>query len=275
MQFATQSVAEGILIEALEIFEGGPTIDLQASTDPVLRRQQPYPFRQWKANGTTWSWNGPAGSSSNQSWTINNISLSDAGNYDITVTDANGCSAIDAITVNVIFPLPTANMVVSPTSACEGQSISISFMGNAQCQHHLQHRQRQSIYYPRRNGQRLHRRHTARKYEYDHFADRRFGRQPARLPLTQSTTVTITPAPTATVTAPATACEGAPVTFTFSGDTQCHHQLQRRIGPTIHHPFPGRYLFGQYDYGHYRPHLHPRRCQLKWYVLPPLPVQQR
>ncbi len=71
------------------------------------------------ANATSYSWTGPNGFTSQNA----NITVSDAGNYEVEVTSSNGCTANDQFNV-VINSLPTAE--VSDIQVCEGNSINLS-----------------------------------------------------------------------------------------------------------------------------------------------------
>ncbi len=54
-------------------------------------------------DGTMWSWNGPAvpNPGDNDTWTISNAIVTNSGTYTVTVTDANGCTDTDQVTINV------------------------------------------------------------------------------------------------------------------------------------------------------------------------------
>ncbi len=80
------------------------------------------------ATGTSWSWSGPNSfSSTDQNPSIPNITSSGAGDYTVTVTDANGCSNSQTITVS-INALPNIN--ISGTSpVCTGDEIQFDETG--------------------------------------------------------------------------------------------------------------------------------------------------
>ncbi len=76
-------------------------------------------------SGYSYSWNGPNGfSSSNQNPTINNVTTSADGTYDLTVTDGNGCSATASTTVTVNSN-PTAS-ASNNSPICTGDAINLS-----------------------------------------------------------------------------------------------------------------------------------------------------
>ncbi len=78
--------------------------------------------------GISYQWAGPNGYTSSQSApVIQNIQLSDAGNYTVTITDANQCTSVLTTTV-VILDGP--NLVVSSNSpVCSGNTINLSASG--------------------------------------------------------------------------------------------------------------------------------------------------
>jgi hypothetical protein len=73
----------------------------------------------------SYSWSGPAGSSSSQNWIINNLDISDSGNYFLTVVDGNGCSVTDDIMINVSDG-PSA-VISGGGNLCLGQCLDIAF----------------------------------------------------------------------------------------------------------------------------------------------------
>lgn len=73
------------------------------------------------SNGTapfTYQW-----SNGGSSATINGLT---AGNYFVTVTDANGCSATGTYTVNNVGAQPVANFSAIPTTGCAGFTVNFS-----------------------------------------------------------------------------------------------------------------------------------------------------
>lgn len=79
--------------------------------------------------GTTYTWTGPGGFSSNQqNPVIPNCGLTNSGTNTLTVTDANGCT--NSATVNVVVnPLPV--IVVNNPTVCVNQAINFSANGGA------------------------------------------------------------------------------------------------------------------------------------------------
>ena len=79
--------------------------------------------------GVSFSWTGPNGfTSTSQNPNIGSTSLSNGGNYVLTVTDANGC--VNTTNANVtINPLPIAS--ASGGTACENMNVSLSANGGA------------------------------------------------------------------------------------------------------------------------------------------------
>ena len=72
------------------------------------------------SGGTTYSWTGPGGfTNGNQNFTIGSASPADEGSYEVTVTDANGCSA----TAQTTFAIsPGADLAVSAENvSCNGE----------------------------------------------------------------------------------------------------------------------------------------------------------
>jgi hypothetical protein len=78
------------------------------------------------AGGTTYSWAGPNGFTSNvQNPSINNVTTAASGTYNVTVTDANGCinTATVAVTVNALL-VPSVTIGVNPgNNICAGTTV--------------------------------------------------------------------------------------------------------------------------------------------------------
>lgn len=84
-------------------------------------------FRTFVPSNFTYNWAGPDGFASTlPSISINNMTPANAGNYRVTVTDADGCTAVLDIPVAVV-PVPT----ITNTSAalCEGEPIVVQATG--------------------------------------------------------------------------------------------------------------------------------------------------
>src|SRR5690606_33691943 len=68
----------------------------------------------------TSSWTGPNGITSNvQNPVINPVTLLHAGDYTLTVSDANGCSSTQLTTTVVVTSLPTPSLI-GAASCCYG-----------------------------------------------------------------------------------------------------------------------------------------------------------
>ncbi|MEI8278979.1 MAG: T9SS type A sorting domain-containing protein [Bacteroidota bacterium] len=74
--------------------------------------------------GTTYSWTGPNGFTSNaSSINISSVSINDTGNYSVTAT-VNGCSSYPAIT-NVRIKTPIAPIATNAGVTCNGQPLNL------------------------------------------------------------------------------------------------------------------------------------------------------
>ncbi len=81
------------------------------------------------SGGSVYSWSGPGSfSNSNQNPNIVNVLPASSGNYIVTVTDSNGCSATAQTTV-VINANPAATALSN--TPCEGQTINLSSGGGS------------------------------------------------------------------------------------------------------------------------------------------------
>ena len=75
----------------------------------------------------TFSWTGPNGFTSTlENPTIANATELNNGTYDVTVTDANGCTAVGNIEVNGIVNDVSQPIITSTGPACEGETIVLS-----------------------------------------------------------------------------------------------------------------------------------------------------
>lgn len=80
-------------------------------------------------NGS-FAWAGPNGFSSNQqNPVVNNISLANAGNYIVTLTNPEGCIGKDTVTV-IVNPAPIVNATATPNPICVGSTLSLSTTGS-------------------------------------------------------------------------------------------------------------------------------------------------
>jgi gliding motility-associated-like protein len=75
--------------------------------------------------GTTYAWTGPNGfTSSLSNPTITPATTAEAGQYDVTVTDANGCVSTGATTVTINTAL--VPLLINNSPICEGASLDLS-----------------------------------------------------------------------------------------------------------------------------------------------------
>ncbi|HRN33762.1 MAG TPA: lamin tail domain-containing protein [Saprospiraceae bacterium] len=80
------------------------------------------------SGGTSYSWSGPGGFTSTlQNPTRTNATVAMSGNYTVTVTNANGCSAV-AVTNVTVNPLPVAT-AGSNSPVCAGATINLTSTG--------------------------------------------------------------------------------------------------------------------------------------------------
>lgn len=81
--------------------------------------------------GLTYAWSGPQGfSSSDASAHIVNADTNRTGDYEIIVTDANGCVNDTTISV-VVNLLPTVTIQASSTSVCDGETVDLEAVTDA------------------------------------------------------------------------------------------------------------------------------------------------
>jgi sugar lactone lactonase YvrE len=93
------------------IYTDGPTTICQGE-DVVLMVAEAAAYL-W-SNGATTQW----------------ITVSEAGNYTVTITSADGCSSVGSQSVSVL-PLPTVGFTASATHICFGENITLTGTGNA------------------------------------------------------------------------------------------------------------------------------------------------
>ena len=113
----TAGVTSSITINPLPV----PTISVNS---PICEGQT---INLIGGGGTTYTWTGPGGYSSvSQSPSIFSASLSNSGNYALTVTDANNC--VNSTTTNVVVnPKPAA--IATGTVVCENTNATLSASG--------------------------------------------------------------------------------------------------------------------------------------------------
>ncbi len=83
------------------------------------------------SGGDLFAWTGPGGfKSTASSASVNNISLAQAGTYNLITTNAQGCIA--AISTNVVVnPKPNAQASATPNPICSGGTLQLSASGGA------------------------------------------------------------------------------------------------------------------------------------------------
>ncbi len=93
---------------------------------PVCTSQ---PLTLTASGGTQYSWTGPNGfTGSGSPLVINSIQLNQAGQYNVVVTTAAGCSKSDLTNV-IINPLPVAGTSFTTASICKGDSVQFIATG--------------------------------------------------------------------------------------------------------------------------------------------------
>lgn len=110
---------------------GTTTVVVNPSPTPTATSNSPIclgnPINLSGLGGTTYTWSGPGGYSSNtQNPVIAVASLTNSGNYTLTVTNANGCT--NSVVTNVVVnPLPV--IVVNNPTVCLGSSFTLTATG--------------------------------------------------------------------------------------------------------------------------------------------------
>ncbi len=83
-----------------------------------------------QGDAVSWNWTGPNSFSSTlQNPTITSATILASGTYTVTITDANGCTDSDEVTVTVNV-LPANNYTVSDPSICSGDNATITISGS-------------------------------------------------------------------------------------------------------------------------------------------------
>lgn len=81
------------------------------------------------SGGTQYAWDGPTGfTATGTAVTMNNIQLSQAGKYYVTVSSAAGCMNRDSTTI-IVNPVPTAVTGFPRATICEGDTAQLSASG--------------------------------------------------------------------------------------------------------------------------------------------------
>ncbi|MGQ1890503.1 hypothetical protein ACT29H_08665, partial [Thermophagus sp. OGC60D27] len=75
----------------------------------------------------SFAWSGPNGfSSTDQNPILSNVSISDAGDYEVIVTDANGCGSAVGTTSLTVNENPSIDAVSNDGPVCEGGTVNLS-----------------------------------------------------------------------------------------------------------------------------------------------------
>jgi large repetitive protein len=110
------SAATAVTVNALptpSVTAGGPTTFCQGGNVTLTA-----------SAGASYAWSNGA--------TTQSITVSDAGSYSVTVTNANGCSAASAATAVSVLALPEASITASgSTTFCEGASVTLTASAGA------------------------------------------------------------------------------------------------------------------------------------------------
>ncbi len=106
------------------IFTYKPTISASAVSAPVCEAGD-IQLTENGGDAVSWNWSGPNSFSATiQSPTNSTVSLADGGTYNITIADANGCTATDNVTVMV--NKPTSLTITDPAEGCPSINITDS-----------------------------------------------------------------------------------------------------------------------------------------------------
>ena len=102
IQFGSQSVAEGILIEGIQLFAAGVPTVITASETSVCFGDM-ISFSEIGGAATSWQWLTPTGSqiTMNQNFSAPMVNDSD-GWWSVVTTDGFGCTGIDSIDITVV-----------------------------------------------------------------------------------------------------------------------------------------------------------------------------
>lgn len=114
---------------AMVCFESDVQASIDASPSTEVCEGGSVILTEVGGDAASWSWDGPAGSDNNQSWTINNFTASDEGFYTVTVTDANGCTATDEIELTVFDPMVSFTQTDIEMCVGECEEFEIEIIG--------------------------------------------------------------------------------------------------------------------------------------------------
>ncbi len=104
------------------IFTYKPVISASAVSAPVCESGD-IQLTENGGDAVSWNWSGPNSFSATiQSPTNSTVSLADGGTYNVTITDAKGCTATDNVTVMV--NKPTSLTITDPAEGCPSVDIT-------------------------------------------------------------------------------------------------------------------------------------------------------
>lgn len=108
-----------------------PIATINATPNPICTGNT---LNLTSGGGTSYSWTGPASFTSNvQNPTRPNVLITHSGNYIVSVTSANGCSATNTVSVTVNAS-PTATASAAPAAVCVGDNINLKASGGTSYQ---------------------------------------------------------------------------------------------------------------------------------------------
>ena len=113
-----------VCVEA-EIGPAGMASATAAALDMDVCLGDPISLDETDGNNTQWDWTTPSGGSlSGNNPTIDPSTAGDFGPYEVTVTDGNGCTATDIVTITM-NPTPSAIAGATDLDVCPGQDIEL------------------------------------------------------------------------------------------------------------------------------------------------------
>lgn len=114
---------------SVDVFPGTPpSVNAIAIQDEICTGQD-IELDENGGDGDSWNWSGPDNfSSTDQDPTINNATGANLGLYTVTVTNANGCTAIDDVEI-FAASIPNAMATAVSTTLCPGDNIELNETG--------------------------------------------------------------------------------------------------------------------------------------------------